>query len=255
MTDGPASSSPAPAPSSLGHVPGARWAFDQDVATVFDDMLRRSIPQHDVMREAVFAVATRYVAPGTDVVDLGCARGEALAPFLERYGARCRYVGVDVSEPMLAAARERFAYWLAPGAGATTVLRIERCDLRTDYPAVRAASATLAVLTLQFVPIEHRRRVVADAYRTTVDGGCLVLVEKLIGSSEHADRLLRELYWDHKRAAGYSEEEVERKRLALEGVLVSQTAEANEAMLRREGFRHVEMFWRWMNFAGWVAVK
>ena len=58
-----------------------------------------------------------------------------------------------------------------------------------------------------------------------------------------------------KREQGYSAEEIERKRLSLERVLVPMTAKWNEELLRDAGFRQVDCFWRWMNFAGWFAVK
>ena len=43
--------------------------------------------------------------------------------------------------------------------------------------------------------------------------------------------------------------------LALEGKLVPVTAHWNEELLRNAGFAQVECFWRWCNFAGWIAVK
>ena len=64
-----------------------------------------------------------------------------------------------------------------------------------------------------------------------------------------------ESYYRLKSAHGYSQEEIERKRLSLEGVLVPVTARWNEELLYMAGFRQVDCFWRWMNFAGWVAVK
>jgi tRNA (cmo5U34)-methyltransferase len=54
---------------------------------------------------------------------------------------------------------------------------------------------------------------------------------------------------------GYTEAEVERKRLALEGVLVPVTAAWNEDLLFGAGFTSVDCFWRYLNFAGWVAVR
>lgn len=33
------------------------------------------------------------------------------------------------------------------------------------------------------------------------------------------------------------------------------TARFNEEMLTDAGFSHVECFWRWCNFAGWIAVR
>jgi tRNA (cmo5U34)-methyltransferase len=117
------------------------------------------------------------------------------------------------------------------------------------------ASLTLSVLTLQFIPIEHRPRVVQDVYDHTVAGGAFLLVEKVLGSSGRLDGLLTDLYHSLKRASGYSQEEIDRKRLSLEGVLVPVAAAWNEDLLRRSGFRDVECFWRCLNFAGWVAVK
>lgn len=237
-------------PSSLGHLPrGDQWTFDQSVTHVFDDMLRRSIPQYDVMRRAVFDVGLTFVQPGTHVVDLGCARGEALAWFVEVCGGANRYIGIDSSQPMIAAARQRFAAEIDSG-----VVCILNADLRETYPDVYA-SLTLCVLTLQFTPMDCRPRIVGELFRTTAPGGAVILVEKLRGSSAELDRMLIANYHALKSANGYTAEEIERKRLALEGVLVPATAGDNEGLLVSAGFEHVECFWRWMNFAAWVAVR
>ena len=230
-------------------LPEGRWTFDGDVTDSFDDMLARSIPQYEVMRRSCFEIGSRYVRPKTDVVDLGCSRGEALAPFIEQYGALCHYVGVEVSEPMLTATRERFSGYIERG-----VADIRGLDLRQEYPPVEA-SLTLCILTLQFTPIEHRQRILRDIYRHTLPGGAVILVEKVLGADADLDELMVGLYLDHKREAGYTEEQIGRKRLSLEGVLVPVTAAWNEELLQQAGFRRVDCFWRWMNFAGWIAVK
>ena len=236
--------------SSLGHFPTKqRWEFDASVATVFDDMLRRSIPQYEVMRQAVTQLATRYVRHNTDIVDLGCSFGEALAPLVDHFGANCRYLGIEVAPPMLEAARARFRHLIDSG-----VVRILELDLRASFPRV-TASVILSVLTIQFTPIEHRLRILEDVYSSLLPGGALIIVEKVIGASAPLDRDLVEVYYEFKRASGYTNEEIERKRLSLQGVLVPVTARWNEDLLRIVGFRNLDCFWRWMNFAGWIAVK
>jgi tRNA (cmo5U34)-methyltransferase len=167
---------------------------------------------------------------------------------MDRFGAHNRYVGVEVSPPMLAAARERFASWPA------SVVRIIDLDLRTAYPPV-AASVTLAVLTLMFTPITHRPRIVQNVYDHTLPGGAFVLVEKLLGSCAETDALMVDRYHRLKADNGYSREEIERKALALEGVQVPVTAAWNEDLLRVAGFRVVECVWRWLNFGAWLAVR
>jgi len=236
--------------SSLGHLPaGTLWTFDQSVTDVFADMLRRSIPQYDTMRRAVFDIASQFVQPKTCIVDLGCSRGDALAPLIGTYGAANRYVGADISEPMLTAVRERFAGEIARGYA-----RFNATDLRSAYPE-GDASLTLCVLTLQFTPIDYRQRILQDAYRNTLPGGALILVEKILGATAGLGSAMIKLYHAHKSDNGYTDEEIERKRLSLEGVLVPVTARWNEEMVAAAGFKEIDCFWRWMNFAGWVAVK
>ena len=104
------------APDNRDHVlPEGKWQFDAEVTDVFEEMLRRSIPQYDVMRRAVFEIATRFAKEKTAIVDLGCSRGDALDPLISKYGAYNRFVGVEVSKPMLEAARKRFQGYIDCG--------------------------------------------------------------------------------------------------------------------------------------------
>jgi len=230
-------------------MPDGSWEFDADVTEVFDDMLARSIPQYKVMRQACFEIGSRYAKRATDIVDLGCSRGEALAPLVDKFGVDNRYIGVEISDPMLEAARARFEGYINCG-----IVDIRKIDLRYEYPPV-LASLALSVLTLQFTPIEYRLQILSRIYEGLIEGGALILVEKVLGASASLDEMMVALYYNMKRQNGYTEDQIQRKRMSLEGVLVPMTARWNEEMLQITGFRQIDCFWRWLNFAGWVAVK
>jgi tRNA (cmo5U34)-methyltransferase len=235
--------------SSLGHVPAAKWSFDESVTAVFDDMLARSIPQIEAMRESVVEIASRLVQQDTHIVDLGCALGEAMAPLVERFSKSNRFIGIEASAPMLKACCQRFKDWIDRG-----IVEVRADDLRNVYPVVNT-SVTLCVLTLMFIPIEYRLRILSKAFDNTTSRGGLILVEKVLGADATMDALFTEFYYDRKRRMGYTKEEIDRKRLSLEGVLVPVTAGWNEQLLRGVGFQHVECFWRCLNFCGWLALK
>lgn len=212
-------------------------------------MLRRSIPQYDVMRQAVFDLVGKYRQRDTAIVDLGASRGDGLEPMVKEWGAYNSWVAVEVSEPMLEVLRQRFAGWITNG-----MMQVLDMDLAETFPPV-SASVVLSVLTLQFIPIECRQGLVQRAYDALQPGGAMVVVEKVLGDTAPLDRAMVDIYYEFKRASGYTEEEIQRKRMALRGVLVPLTARWNEELLRRVGFKEVDGFWRWFNFAGWVAVK
>lgn len=226
-----------------------RWIFDAEVAACYDDMLTRSIPQYSVMREAVTTLAQHFAQPHTTVLDLGCSIGGALVPITERLGSDYTYLGVDASEPMLLTARQRLAEPIERG-----ICALQHCDLRHAYPNVQA-SVTLAILMLQFIPLDYRQQLVQRMYAHTLPGGACIVVEKVLGSSAAIDDLMVDTYYAMKSANKYTSEQIHEKRAALEGVLVPLTARWNEDLLRAAGFRQIDCFWRWMNFTGWVAIK
>src|SRR5215471_3094023 len=54
-------------------------------------------------------LARSAVAPGEKVLEVGCGTGAATVPLAEAVGDTGEVVGIDISEPMLAAARERIS--------------------------------------------------------------------------------------------------------------------------------------------------
>jgi tRNA (cmo5U34)-methyltransferase len=224
-------------------IAGERWVFDEAVADSFDGMLARSIPEYESMRAAVAAVGLRFGDEGSFALDLGCSRGDALAPFVQAgWGA----VGYEISEPMLTAARKRF--W------DNDHVSVVSHDLRLPLVLPPHADVVLLVLTLMFVPMNYRQRVLRDAYASLRPGGALIFVEKVLGAGI-LDDVFVSAYHEMKGGNGYTADEIRRKQLALEGVLVPLTAEMNETMLDNAGFKPVDCFYASLNFRGWVAVK
>ncbi len=126
--------------------------------------------------------------------------------------------------------------------------------IRTSWPDGRF-DAVFSVLTLQFTPIEYRPHIVEKVYESLRPGGAFLLVEKVIGATASADRGFVELYRKHKHRAGYTLDEIQRKAAALEGVLVPVTDAWNRELLTGAGFRTVDCYWRFLNFAGYLAVR
>lgn len=236
-------------------VPKEKWEFDENVAGCFENMLERSIPQYNVMRESVASLTydminADFIKETFRILDIGCSDGLMIERLLNKFDNKGLYVGCDVSEPMLKKAKYKFLEQIINGQ-----ITIMNCDLRTNFPDGMFDVVT-SILSLQFIPIEYRQHIIQKIYdRLSLKNGCFIMVEKVLGNTDQLNKLFVKNYYDMKRSNGYSQEQIDRKRLSLEGVLVPVTSDWNIELLKQAGFRQVDVFWRWMNFVGYIAIK
>lgn len=226
-------------------MPGEKWEFTSEVAACFANMLERSIPDYKSMRALTYKAGERFIQPDTLVVDVGCSTGLAVEPFVEKYKNQNDFLLIDNAPAMVEACRERFR--TEPG------VTVKAGNLWNFLPLQDKASLVLSILSIQFMPTSYRQKMIADIYDGLTPGGAFIFVEKIV--SESLDDLMVELYYEMKRENGYTEEQIREKRRSLENVLSPLKPEWNVDMLRTAGFSKVDMFWRCLNFCGWIAVK
>ena len=225
--------------------------FGEETAVVFDDMLGRSVPFYHEIQRMVGELSADFAGEGTHLYDLGCSTcttflniDKYIAPDLD-----LRFVGIDSSEEMLEIARQK----LAENKFRRQVTLL--CADLNQEVEIRNASVVLMVLTLQFIRPLYRERLIRSIAEGLVDNGCLILVEKVLGESSTYNRLFIKHYYEMKKRNGYSELEIAQKREALENVLIPYRLEENRELLRSQGFRNVDVFFKWYNFCGVIAMK
>ena len=252
------------------HEPGEKWEFNGDVAKRFDDMLSRSIPGYNEMRELVYHFGKRFIRnDNVNVIDLGASRGESSIALIESVDTgNARYFLSEISEPMMEQMRQRFrgnvnvhlcSYDLRKSHRdiASAILSPEKAMVNEAWVDHRnlPTSLVLAILTLIFVPINFRQSILKGVYDGLAPGGAFIMVEKVLGDTAETSEMLVDAYHEYKNANGYSWDAIERKRAALEGVQVPVRHDENIAMLRAAGFKNVDTFWRHLNFVAYIAIK
>jgi tRNA (cmo5U34)-methyltransferase len=240
----------SPDPANETPLSKEEFEFDEDLATVFDDMLLRSVPFYSEIQRMITEQASYFAHSKTAVYDLGCATGTTLINLATVIDdPKIRLVGVDNSDPVLNKASLKIKE-----AGYADRIVLQQADLNAPL-SLEKTSVVICNLTLQFVRPLHRDILIRSIHDGLVDGGCLLLVEKVLGQESMIDRMFIDFYYDYKRRNGYSEMEIARKREALENVLIPFKLEENIALLKRNGFELVDTFFKWYNFAGLLAVK
>ncbi|MEL7185574.1 MAG: carboxy-S-adenosyl-L-methionine synthase CmoA [Pseudomonadota bacterium] len=232
---------------------GEPFRFNDNVAAVFPDMLKRSIPGYAASIEAIGSLAARFVRAGTHCYDLGCSLGAATLAM--RQGIRepgCRIVAVDVAPAMIQRCREIIAEDDRLNSPATAVDVVDQDIVETDF-----MNASMVVLnyTLQFVAPEQRHALLQRVHDGLNPGGILVLSEKVIDEDPEMEALLFDLHHEHKRRNRYSALEIARKRAALENVLIPETVAAHKRRLSDVGFTNSAVWLRYFNFVSIIATR
>jgi tRNA (cmo5U34)-methyltransferase len=213
----------------------ADFVFDDAVAGVFDDMVRRSVPG--------------YAQPGSVCYDLGCSLGAstlAMRKGIAQPG--CRIVAVDNSESMVTKCREVVA--LDSGAVPVEVVCADIRDV-----AIENASVVVMNFTLQFLSPDQRDVMIRTIYDGLRPGGVLLLSEKFSFEEAANDDFQTDMHHEFKKLMGYSDLEVAQKRKSLENVLIRDTLETHRNRLSNAGFSKTYLWFQCFNFMSLAAFK
>jgi|AntDeeMetagen192_2_1112575.scaffolds.fasta_scaffold00136_15 tRNA (cmo5U34)-methyltransferase len=224
------------------------FSFDEAVARVFPDMIRRSVPGYTTIVPMIGLIAARFARPGTACYDLGCSLGAVtLAMRHSIPDTDARIIAVDNAESMI----ERCQHYIALDDGPLPV-ELMCADIREiDY---QPASVVALNFTLQFIPVAERAPLLTRLRKSLEPGGALILSEKIAFADSDEQALHEALHRDFKRAQGYSEMEISRKRNALEEVLIPETLETHRQRLLDAGFARVTLWQQSLNFVSLLAL-
>ncbi len=225
------------------------FKFGANVAKVFDDMVSRSVPFYGEMQRMMAELAADHAVEGSDIYDLGCSTGTTMIGMDTMVNPSIRFIGVDDSQEMLDKCKSKLME-----VGFSRNYDLRTADLNNGVQ-IQNASVVVLCLTLQFVRPIYRERLIKDIYDGLNPGGALILIEKILAEDSNFNRDFIKHYYNYKRRNQYSELEISQKREALENVLIPYKVSEDITLLRDRGFDHCEVFFKWYNFAGIIAIK
>ena len=225
------------------------FAFDEKVAGVFPDMIRRSVPGYDAVIPLLGVFAQRFVQANTTIYDLGCSLGAATLAVRRRITQPgCRIIAVDNAPAMIEQCQQHVT-----ADSATTPVEVV-CNDILDVD-IKAASLVVMNFTLQFIPPEQRLPLLQKIHAGLCPGGALVITDKIVFADAAQQQAMDALHTEFKRANGYSDLEISQKRSALEKVLIADTLADHHQRLQQAGFAQVFTWFQCLNFAGVCAIK
>ena len=229
------------------------FKFTKKVASVFDNMVSRSVPFYNESQEYGIEIATRFIQNGSKIYDLGCSTGTNLINLDKKLNnlkiKKCKYFGVDNSQPMI----DVFNKKINKNKNKNNFKLIAGNMKDLDFE--KNISVLFMSYTLQFVRPLDIENLIKKIYKSLKNNGCVILLEKILVNDSYLNRSYIDIYYDYKINQGYSNVEIQKKREALENVLIPYRQSENFQMLRRSGFKKIDTFFQWFNWMGFIAIK
>ena len=166
------------------------------------------------------------------VLDLGSGDGRLLA-MLQADRPRMLGVGLDFSDLMLGAARERFA-------GDERIELVEH-DLAEPLPALGRFDAVVSSMAIHHLEHDRKRSLYAEVFERLEPGGTFANFEHVASPSER-------LHVAFYAAIGEPMEHEDPSDRLLD-------VETQLAWLREVGFVDVDCYWKWLEMALLIAVR
>ena len=126
-----------------------QFQFDESVASVFDDMLNRSVPFYEENIDLIIKIVDSYSEAGSRVIDLGSSTASLLLEIERKVNSELHLIGIDNSSAMIKQAQKKIE------ALNSKVELFEGDIIEFNYPE---ADIIILNYTLQFIrPIEREK--------------------------------------------------------------------------------------------------
>lgn len=229
------------------------FKFDNKVASAFDDMISRSVPFYTESQDTAVRLAKEYVQLDSKIIDVGCSTGTTLLKLY--YGLssqekkKVKMIGYDSSKPMIFQAKNKIKEKKFKNSFKFIHGKIQNLEIKKNV------SICFMNYTLQFIRPIDRQKVIGKIFKSLNKGGAFILMEKILSKDSEINRNFIKIYHKYKSEMGYSDIEIQKKREALENVLIPYREDENLELLKKAGFIKIEKFFKWFNWSGVIAVK
>lgn len=232
-------------PDIAEQFPTGGWQFTPEVAGVFPEHVRASVPFYDAIQGLIAEASDWLVPPGGHVADLGAATGITCCRIAERHPDRDITFDLYDDQPAMLD-RAKTALRALPG-GRRCLFHETRIQ---DGPLTHViADLTLILFTLQFLPRPDRVKALRLARERSAGTGALIVAEKIRPRDSRWAEISCDASHDWKAAQGITDAAIRAKARALRGILIPYPQAELTAMIREAGWRSPEVLFRWHQWA------
>ena len=233
--------------SGINSIEGTSWKFNKNVSKQFDKHVRQSIPYYDDIQKYICSLSEWFIKENSIVYDLGCSTGETAKNLFEKYPKKLFfYNGYDLSSSMIKIAKHKNKKFLKKAKFSVSdinKIKFKKSDL------------FLSILTFPFLNSDSRIKLYKKIYKSLNHGGSLIFIDKVRSSKATYEDMFNQIYFDFKIENKLRHDQILNKAKSIRSSMQIFEIKQIESFLNQAGFKKFELFFRWFNFVGFIAIK
>ena len=232
----------------ISSIEGSDWKFNSNVSNNFDKHVRQSIPMYDEIQKYICSLSEWFLKDGSNIYDLGCSTGETAKNLFKKFpNKKINYVGYDLSKEMIKIAKRK-------NIKNKKKIKFKIADInKINYK--KNTDLFLSVLTFPFLNSQKRLKLYTKIYKSLKHGGSLIFVDKIRSSSSNFEDMINQVYFDFKIENKLNHAQVLNKSKSIRSSMQLFEISEIDYFLKKSGFKKREIFFRWYNFIGLIAIK
>jgi tRNA (cmo5U34)-methyltransferase len=226
------------------------WKFSEKVSKHFDEHVNQSIPAYLEMQKYMASISQFFIRDNQIIYDLGCSTGQTIEKILENTPKEIKFkiIGVDNQNQMLKLAKKRFKI---------IDLKKKVKFVNKDISKIKLKKTNLVIgcLLFNFLLKSQQDKLLKEIFRKLNRGGALILVDKVFSNHAQQQTIFDQLYSDFKLKKKLSPSAIINKQISLRSSMNLFKTDDNFKNLKKIGFSKVDIFYKWFNFVGTIAIK
>ena len=228
------------------------WRFDDDVAQIFDKHVRQSIPHYDDLQNYLASIAEWYLKDNSLVYDLGCSTGATAIKLSElSINTKFKLIGLDQNKKMITLAKKKVAK-IKNNKNIDFIFKEQNI---LKIKKFKKANLFYSVLLFPFLNYNEKDQLLNKISKSLHRDGALISVEKIRAKNSYFEDIFTQLYFDYKIKQKLTHEEIIKKAKSLRSSMHLSTESQTKALLKKNGFKNFDIFFRCFNFIGYIATK
>lgn len=229
------------------------WRFNDNVAKNFDKHVNQSIPHYGDLQIYISSLAEWFIKDGSLIYDLGCSTGESVKNICKlNTTTKFKIIGYDSSKKMIELAKKKINLKKLKKEGVD--VQFKTSDI-LKIKKFKKSDLFLSILFFPFINLKNREKIVKQIYKSLNPGGGFILVEKIRSKDSNFEDILNQMYFDFKLRNNLSEKEILKKSKSLRSSMHLFNENTAKNLLKKSGFSNHEVFFKCLNFIGYIAIK